>query len=440
MRYAPLDPRLFIENRRRLTEKLPPGSVAILHAADIPWRCADGSTRFIQNSDLFYLTGVDQEDTMLILHPDAPDPKDREILFIKETSELIAIWEGQKLTPESATAVSGIHEVRWNDRFDPAIRRLLPKTRHLFLNHNEHARSASTARTPDDRFRERIQRLYPAVRCERLAPLLTSLRMVKSEIEIAALQKACDITRDGFLRTLNSVRPGVMEYELEAELIHEFVRQGSRGFAYEPIIASGASSCVLHYLDNDQPCRDGDLVLMDVAAEYANYNADLTRTVPVNGRFSLRQRAVYDAVHRIVRACIDDLIRPGVKIREAYQKQVARLVEDELIALGLLNAGEVAEEREDEELPEEKRRYRKWFMHGVSHSLGIDVHDVTSPEAEFLEGMVVTVEPGIYLREEGFGVRLENNIVVRSGGNEDLMAHLPIAADEIESLMTSNRP
>ncbi len=439
MKYDPIDSQLFVENRRRLAAQLPPGSVAIVHSADIPWRCADGSTRFIQNSDLFYLTGVDQEESMLILWPDAPDPELRERLFVKETSELIAIWEGQKLTRESATTVSGIENVQWNDAFEPAIRRTVPKAERLFLNYNEHARSVSTAHTPDDRFRERIQFLYPEIRCERLAPLLTRLRMEKSDIEIALLQRACDITRDGFARALKFIRPGVKEYEVEAELAHEFLRQGSRGFAYEPIVASGAGNCVLHYLDNDQVCRDGDLLLMDVGAEYANYNADLTRTVPVNGRFTERQRAVYDAVHRIFRACIDDLIRPGVKIREEFHKQAARITEDELIGLGLLDAAEVAKEREDEELPEEKRRYRKWFMHGVSHSLGIDVHDVTAPEAEFVENMVVTVEPGLYLRDEGFGVRLENDIVVRAGGNLDLMADIPIDGDEIESLMAENR-
>lgn len=438
MKYAPIDSRLFTENRRRLAAELPKGSVAILHSADIPWRCADGSTRFIQNSDLFYLTGVDQEESMLILWPDAPDPALRERLFVKETSELIAIWEGQKLTKESATAVSGIENVHWNDAFEPAVRRTVPQTKRLFLNHNEHARSTSTAWTPDDRFREKIQTLHPNLHCERLAPLMTRLRMEKSEIEIALLQHACHITRDGFDRVLKFIRPGVKEYEIEAEYLHEFVRQGSRGFAYEPIVASGVNNCVLHYLDNDQECRDGDLILMDVGAEYANYNADLTRTVPVNGKFTERQRAVYDAVHRVFRACIDDLIKPGVKIREEYHKQVARLVEDELIALNLLDASEVAEERKIEDLPEEKRRYRKWFMHGVSHSLGIDVHDVTAPEAEFIENMVVTVEPGIYLREEGFGIRLENDIVVRADGNVDLMADIPVEADEIEALMAGD--
>lgn len=439
MKYAPIDPRLFRENRRRLAAELKPDGLAVVHSADIPWRCADGSMKFIQNSDLFYLTGVDQEHTVLILWPGAPDPSQREMLFVQETSELIAIWEGQKLTREAAAAVSGVSNVQWNDRFEPVLRRLLPKAGRIYLNHNEHARSSSTAVTPDDRFRERIQTLHPRLRCERLAPLLTRLRLVKSEAEIALIRRACEITDDGFRRTLGFIRPGVMEYEVEAELLHEFVRQGSRGFAYEPIIASGTSNCVLHYVSNDAACRDGQLILMDVAAEYANYNADLTRTVPVGGRFTSRQRAVYDAVHRTLRHCIDDLIRPGVKIREEFQKQVARRVEEELVGLGLLDGAAVAEERKDESKKEEDRLYRKYFMHGVSHSLGLDVHDVSPPEAAFVEGMVVTVEPGIYLREEGFGVRLENDIVVRASGNLDLMAGIPIDAAEIEELMASRR-
>ena len=326
MKYDPIDPSLFIENRKRLAAELPEGSLAILHSADIPWRCADGSTKFIQNSDLFYLTGADQEDTMLILNPGAPDPADREILFVKETSELIAIWEGEKLTKEEATSVSGVENIQWNDRFEPTVRRLMRKAKTVYLNYNEHGRSESRDVTPDDRFRERVQELYPDVRCERLAPILTTLRMAKSQVEIDLLQRACNITDDGFRRTLGFIRPGVMEYEIEAELLHEFVRQGSRGFAYEPIIAGGVSNCALHYLDNDKACQDGDLLLMDVAAEYANYNADLTRTVPINGKYTPRQRAVYDAVHRVLDACINDLIKPGVKIREVKAKQVARIV------------------------------------------------------------------------------------------------------------------
>lgn len=439
MKYDPVDPRLFIENRRRLAACLPPGSLAVVHSADIPWRCADGSTRFIQNSDLFYLTGIDQEDTMLILQPDAPDPARREILFVRETSELIAIWEGSKLTREEAAAASGIATVEWTSQFEPAVRRLAPRASRIYLNGNEHARSTSRAVTPDDRFRERVQLLWPRLRCERLAPLLTRLRMEKSPAEIALLRRACDITADGFRRLLAFLRPGVKEYEVEAEMLHEYLSQGSRGFAYEPIVASGAGNCVLHYVANDQTCRAGELLLVDAAAEYACYNADLTRTVPVSGKYTPRQRAVYQSVLRLLRACIDELARPGVRIREDYNKQVGRLAEEELMSLGLLDPAAVAEERADEEKPEEKRLYRKYLMHGISHSLGLDVHDVSPPGAAFVENMVVTVEPALYLPEEGFGVRLENNIVVRAGGNLDLMAGIPIEPGEIEAIMAEAR-
>ena len=435
MKYDPIDPQLFVENRARLAADLKPNSLAVFHSADLPWRSGDGSLRFIQNSDLFYLTGIDQEGTMLILCPGASDPARREMLFVRETSELISIWEGEKLTREQAASVSGVGNVQWNDQFMPTIRRVLPDADRVFLNYNEHPRSAAPHHTPDDRFREKLQTLYPGARFGRVAPLMHRLRQSKLEIEVALIRKACAITEAGFRRTVEFIEPGVKEYEIEAELAHEFIRRGSRGFAYEPIIASGAGACVLHYLDNDKECRDGDLLLMDVAAEYAGYNSDLTRTVPVNGRFTDRQRAVYQAVYRVFRACIDELIRPGIKIREDYQKQVAQLVEKELVDLGLLDAGEVAAERKDEEKKEEDRLYRKYFMHGVSHSLGIDVHDVAPPEAEFVENMVVTVEPGIYLRDEGLGIRLENDIVVRGSGNIDLMEAIPIQAGEIEDLM-----
>lgn len=435
MRHAPIDPRLFVENRARLAESLRPGSVAILHSADVPPICSDGTMRFIQNSDLFYLTGAAQEETVLVIWPDAPDPAQREILFVRESSELIAIWEGHKLTKEGATAISGIANVQWTDAFEPTLRRIARQVETIYLNANEHPRADTLVASRDDRWRKRCQLLYPRHRYERLAPLLTAQRQQKSDIEIGLLRQACEITGKGFRRLLAVTRPGLKEYELEAELLHEFVRHGSRGFSYEPIIAGGANACILHYLDNDGTLRDGDLVLLDIGAEYARYNADLTRTIPVSGRFSPRQRAVYEAVHRIYRACIDTLIRPGVAMRATYERQVARLVEDELISLGLLEAAKVAEERLDENKPETGRLYRKWFMHGTSHNLGLDVHDVTPPDAVFVEDMVVTVEPGIYLREEGFGIRLETNIVVRSSGNIDLMENVPIAADEIEALM-----
>ena len=439
MKYRSIPSDLFITNRRRLAEKLPEGSFAVFHSSEVPWGCADGSTRFIQNSDLFYLTGADQEETILLVCPSHPDPEMREILFVRESSELLAIWEGHKLSKEEAAEVSGIQNIQWTREFDAYLRRLTRRNRIIYCNANEYSRfSAPLHISRDARFRQDCQELYQTHEYRRLSPIMHLLRQEKSQIEIDQLQDACDITAKGFNRILGFVRPGVMEYEVEAELIHEFVRHGSRGFAYEPIIASGLNNCVLHYLTNDQECRDGDLLLLDVAAEYANYNADLTRTIPVSGKYTPRQRAVYEAVLRIFRLCIDELIVPGKPIREVYAKEVARATEDELIALDLLDPGVVAEEREDDELPEEKRAYRKYFMHGVSHSLGIDVHDVTSTENVFVENMCVTVEPGIYLPEEGFGIRLENDIIVRSEGNLDLMADIPIEVDEIEALMASS--
>ncbi|MEM1441671.1 MAG: aminopeptidase P N-terminal domain-containing protein [Verrucomicrobiota bacterium] len=439
MKYREIPSELFTKNRQKLVECLPSDSISIVHAAEVPWRSADGSMRFIQNADLFYLTGVDQEETVLVLCPGHPDPALREILFVRETSELIAIWEGHKLTKEEATAVSGISTIRWTDEFESVLRRLTRQFDTIYLNYNEHARSgAPVDYSREDRFREWCQDRYPNHTYQRLAPLLHRLRVVKSQHEIDLLQTACDITADGFSRVLRFVKPGVKEYEIEAEFLHEFVRQGSRGFAYEPIVASGNNANVLHYLSNDQVCQDGDLLLMDVAAEYANYNADLTRTIPVNGKFTDRQRAVYDALLRVFRLCIDEFLVPGKKIREEYHREVARVMEDELIGLNLLDAAVVAKERENEDLPEEERAYRKYFMHGVSHSLGIDVHDVTPTEGIFVENMCVTVEPGIYLPEEGFGIRLENDVMVRAGGNVDLMADIPIEADEIEAIMAES--
>lgn len=436
MKYDEISSELFIKNRSRLVAGLPDKALAVVHSADIPWRSADGTMPFIQSSDLLYLSGIDQEETVLLLFPSHPDVAMREVLFVRETSERIAVWEGHKVTLAEAQKLSGIATVKWTSEFDAVFRVLVRDAETIWLNHNEHARSGAPVNfSLDDRFRRLCQERHPEKRYERLAPLLHRLRAEKSAIEIGLIQRACDITAKGFDRLLGFVKPGVKEYEIEAELLHEFVRQGSRGFAYQPIVASGTNACVLHYIANDQPCRDGDLLLLDVAAEYANYNSDLTRTIPVNGKFTPRQRAVYDAVLRILRLCITELVVPGKHLKDVYHKEVARAVEDELIALGLLDPKVVADERADEDLPEETRAYRKYFMHGVSHSLGLDVHDVTPAENVFVENMVVTVEPGIYLPEEGFGIRLENDIVVRTGGNLDLMAHIPIEADEIEARM-----
>ncbi len=434
MRYPPIDPNLFIDNRARFASRLERGSLAIFNSADTPPLSADGTGSFIQNSDLFYLSGIDQEESVLILFPDAPDARNREILFVKETSDRIAIWEGQKLDKQQAQVVSGIKQVQWLDQLDHFLRKLVWQSENIYLNYNEHGRAASAVETADDRFRKHCQSLFPKHNYLRSAPLLHQLRVIKSEVEIALTQKACDITQAGFLRVLNWLKPGVMEYQVEAEYAHEFLRAGSNDFAYRPIIASGSNACVLHYLSNDQCCNDGDMLLMDVGAEFANYNADMTRAVPVNGRFTKRQRAVYNAVHRTLRSCIDDLIKPGVKVKD-YQNQVAQIVEKELLDLDLLDAEQVALEQKQAGLKEEQKSYRQYFMHGVSHSLGLDVHDVTPVDPEFQEDMIVTVEPGIYIREEKIGVRLENNIVVKESGNVDLMAHIPIEPEEIEDLM-----
>ncbi len=441
MRYDPIDSQLFVENRAKLAAKLKPGSFAVIHSNDIMPQSADGSMRFYQSSDLFWLTGVDQEETTLILNPHATDPADREMLFVRETSDLIRIWEGNKLTAEDATAVSGITNVMWSDRFESQFRRCMKHWKTLYLNANEHPRNASEVETREERFRQHCQTRYPQHRYERLAPLTYPLRAAKSETEIQLLRKACDITEKGFRRVCHFLKPGVKEYEIEAEFIHEFMQHGSRGFAYNPIIASGGNACVLHYLDNNDTCQDGDLLLLDVAAEYAHYNADLTRTIPVNGKFTDRQRAVYNAVLNVFKACRAELLKPGVEIK-AYQKEVGKSMEAELLSLDLLDPANVAEERAkdgtEEEMKEENRSYRKYFMHGTSHSLGLDVHDVTPANRIVLDGAVYTIEPGIYLPEEGFGIRLENDVVVTSGGNVDLLENVPIEADDIEALMAGD--
>lgn len=441
MRYAPINPQLFVENRAKLAAKLKPGSFAVIHSNDIMPQSADGSMRFYQSSDLFWLTGVDQEETTLILNPHAADPADREILFVRETSDLIRIWEGNKLTAEEATAVSGIENVLWSHRFESEFRRCMKTWKTLYLNANEHPRNASEVETREERFRKRCQIRYPRHRYERLAPLTYPLRAVKSDTEIQLLRQACDITEKGFRRVCRFLKPGVKEFEIEAEFTHEFIRNRSRGFAYNPIIASGINACSLHYLENNDTCQDGDLLLLDVAAEYAHYNADLTRTIPVNGKFTDRQRAVYNAVLNVFKVCREELLKPGVEIK-AYQKEVGKHMEAELLSLDLLDPDIVADERSkdgtDNEVKEETRHYRKYFMHGTSHSLGLDVHDVTPANRVVLEGAVYTIEPGIYVPEEGFGIRIENDVVVNSGKNVDLFENVPIEADEIEAAMVGD--
>ncbi len=427
MRYQPLPAELFTENRQRLRAMLQPRSLVILHANDVLPTNADGSIGFVQNSDLFHLSGIDQEETILMLFPDAQDPKLREMLFVRETNETIAVWEGEKLTKAQATDRSGIERVHWLTDFELHFRQLMCQADQVFLNSNEHPRATIPTETREMRFTQRCQREYPLHDYRRLAQLMHPLRVIKSPHEINALNEAVRITSDGFDRLLKFVKPGVHEFEIEAELSHEFLRQRARGFAYTPIIATGGNACVLHYITNHCQCQDGELLLLDVAANYGNYNADLTRTIPVNGKYTPRQRQVYDAVLRVFRACCK-MLRPGVIIRE-YQEKVGLLMQEELLGLGLITQADI--DKQDPEKP----AYKKYFPHGTSHPLGIDVHDVGHMWEPVQVGMVFTVEPGIYIREENLGVRLENDIIIGEHENIDLMAHIPIEADEIEALM-----
>lgn len=427
MRYQPIDPQLFVRNRQKLRDMLPPDSIVIVLSNDVFPTNADGTMAFKQNADLFYLCGVDQEDTALVLFPDAKDTKQREILFVKETSEHIAIWEGEKLSKEQARATTGVERIEWYHSFEGMLHNLIPQARHIFLTTNEHLRAVVVVETANDRFIKKCQQRYPLHRYERLAPLMHQLRMTKEPQEISIIQHACDITEAGFRRLLGFVKPGVGEWEVEAELLHEFVRRGSRGFAYSPIIGSGKNACVLHYITNEAVCQDGEMLLLDVAAEYAGWASDLTRTIPVNGRFTKRQRDVYNSVLNVLRGA-NEILRPGNTPME-YQKQVIELMEEELIRLKLIDAKEAKNQGPDKPL------VKKYFMHGTSHHMGLDVHDVAPPHEPFAEGMVFTIEPGIYIREENMGIRLENDVFIGKDSNFDLMGKIPIEADEIEELM-----
>lgn len=431
MRYKQINKSLFVNNRKRLAAELKSGSVAVFNSNDIMPTNADGTMRFRQNSDLFYLTGVDQEETILLLFPDHPEKKFREVLFLRETSELIATWEGHKLTRDEARAVSGIETILWTTDFHRVLNTALTMggAEFIYLNTNEHYRAEVAVETRDSRFIQWCKEKYPLHKYERVAPLLSKLRAVKSKEEIEQMQVACDITNNAFRRVLKFVKPGVKEYEIEAEFIHEFLRNGSRGFAYEPIIASGANSCVLHYVENNKVCKAGDVLLLDVGAEYGNYNADMTRTIPVNGTFTKRQKDVYNAVLRIKRAAIK-LLKPGVLYYD-YHKEVQKITEAELIKLKLIDKTDVKNQNPAKPL------FMKYFMHGTGHHLGLDVHDTGNMYSKMQTGMVWTVEPGIYIKEEGLGVRLENNVVIEKNGVRDLMKNIPVEAEEIEDLMNS---
>lgn len=427
MKYSAIDPNLFIENRKRFAASLKPNSIALFVSNDILPTNADGSMGFVQNSDLFYLTGVDQEETILLIYPDAKNGSHKEVLFVRETNETIAIWEGAKLTKEQATATSGIKTVMWNQGFDAFLKTVIFQAEHIYLNSNEHTRRYIDTETAEMRFNKNIMGKYPLHKVERSAPIMHKLRAIKSKYEVDLIQQACDITEKGFRRLLGFIKPGVMEYEIEAELVHEFVCNRSRGFAYGPIIASGGNACVLHYVDNNKECKAGDVILLDVAAEYANYASDLTRCVPVSGKFTPRQKEVYNAVLRVMRAATKMLV-VGNTIPE-YHKAVGHLMEKELVDLGLITMDDIKNQNPD------WPAYKKYFMHGTSHFLGLDVHDVGDFNRPLEEGMVFTCEPGIYIPQENLGIRIENDILVTKNGPVDLMKNIPIEADEIEALM-----
>lgn len=427
MRYDAIDPEFFVRNRAHLAAKMKPNSVLIIHANDIMPTNADGVLPWRQNNDLFYLTGVDQEETVIVIYPDSHVEVDREILFVRETSEHIAIWEGEKLTKERAIEVSGVKNVQWVDGFEAAFHRLAPQVENIYLLTNEYIRASKIVETRNRRFINLVQAEYPLHRLERAAPLLQELRVIKDKEEIKFLQKAIDITEAGFRRVLKFLKPGVGEWEVEAEYLHEFVKNRSRGFAYIPILGSGKNACVLHYVENKDICQDGEMILMDVAAEYGNWNADMTRTVPVNGKFTPRQRDVYNAVLRVVRAS-NEILRPGILLLD-YQKQVIEIMEKELIGLGLVDAEEAAKQDDTKPL------VKKYFMHGCSHHLGLDVHDVHPPNYPVEVGMVFTIEPGIYIREENLGIRLEDDVIIGETENINMFKNIPIEVAEIEALM-----
>jgi Xaa-Pro aminopeptidase len=427
MKYSAIKKDLYIDNRKNFSKHLKPNSLALFVSNDILPTNGDGSLGFIQNSDLLHLSGVDQEDTILLIYPDAKDGKQKEILFIKETSELIAIWEGAKLTKQQATDVSGIINIMWFHEFEKTFKAIGFQAEHFYLNSNEHTRRYIDMETAEMRFNKKIMAQFPLHHIERSAPIMHRIRSIKHPIEIELMQQACNITEKGFRRLLSFTKPGVMEYEIEAELIHEFVRNRSRGFAYGPIIASGGNACVLHYVENNKECKDGDVILLDVAAEYGNYASDMTRCIPVSGKFTKRQREVYDSVLRVMKGAAA-ILKPGNTF-EKYNAAVGDMMTKELIHLGLITEEDV--KNQNPAWP----AYKKYFMHGTSHFIGLDVHDVGFFAEPMQVGMAFTIEPGIYIPEENLGIRLENNYIITATGNDDLMKNIPLEADEIEALM-----
>jgi Xaa-Pro aminopeptidase len=430
MKYEPINNHLFIKNRAKFTAQMKPKSIAVFNSNDVFTTGADSTLPFEQHRDIFYLSGIDQEESILLLFPDAIDPKHREILFLTETNEHIAIWYGAKYSKEEATKVSGIKTVYWVQEFDKVFYDLMTEADSIYFDTNEHYRQAVEIETREDRFIKKCKADFPAHKWEKSGQIMQQLRGVKEQEELDIIQHACNITEKGFRRILPFVKPGIMEYEIEAEFMHEFLRNRSDGWAYTPIVASGYNACVLHYIENNKECKDGDLLLMDVGAKYANYSSDMTRTIPVNGRFSDRQKAVYNAVLR-VKTAATKMLAPGVLWAE-YQAEVGKLMQSELLGLGLLDKADI--QNEDPNWP----AYKKYFMHGTSHHMGLDTHDYGALKTPMKANMVFTVEPGIYIPEENMGIRIEDDVVVQKNGEPfNLMRNIPIEVEEIEDLMNS---
>ncbi|WP_131538484.1 aminopeptidase P family protein [Pedobacter nototheniae] len=429
MKYPKIDQSLFILNRKNYIKELKNNSLALFQSSDEFPRSGDQNFIFKQNPDLFYLSGIDQEQSILLLYPDCPNPLYREVLFLRQTNDHIKVWEGYKYTKEQAKAASGIEAIYWLEDFDNILHSIVHYADNIYLNTNENDRYAHTVPYRDIRFIDQMRSKYPLHHYERSAPIMRKLRAIKSNVEIDLTKKACAITRDAFIKVLKFTKPGVKEYEIEAEIIHEFIRQGGTGHAYTPIIASGHNANILHYNDNNQECKNGDVILFDFGAEYANYNADMSRSIPVNGRFTARQKDVYNSVLHVMKEATKLLVANTVW--NTYHEQVGELMTEQLIKLGLLSTEDV--KKQSASYP----AYKKYFMHGTSHHLGIDVHDFAGRYTPFAVGNILTVEPGIYIPEEGLGIRLENNILITANGNIDLMADIPVEAEEIESIMNS---
>jgi Xaa-Pro aminopeptidase len=430
MKYDRIDNQLYIKNRARFTALQEPKSLAVFNSNDIYPTSGDGALAFKQHSDILHLSGIDQEESILVIFPTCSNEKHREVLFLKETNDHIAVWEGAKLSKKDAFDVSGIETVYWLDQFPVIFKKMMAEAESIYLNTNEHLRANTEVQTREDRFIGKVKSEYPAHMVRKSAPIMHVIRAVKDQIEIDLMQRACKITEAGFRRLLSYTKPGVWEYELEAELMHEFLMNKSNGFAYTPIIASGASACVLHYIDNNQQCKNGDVILLDVAAEYANYSSDLTRCIPVNGRFTDRQKAVYNAVLHVKKEA-EKLLVPGTFLDE-YHKEVGMIMQGQLLNLGLIDKTDI--KNQDPDWP----AYKKYFMHGTSHYIGLDTHDVGLWNVPMEAGMIFTCEPGIYIPEEGLGIRLEDDLVVmKSGEPFNLMKDIPLEMDEIETLMNA---